>query len=160
MDEADIVRPGVECELADGFQERQPLDVTRRAADLGDDDIHLRVVGEDLDAPLDFIGDVRNDLNGLAEIDALALVIEDLLIDLTAGGVVLARELRAGEPLVMTEVEVRLRAVIEHIHLAVLVGRHRARIEVQVRVELLQRDLEAAVLEQGAERGCRDALAK
>ena len=41
-----------------------------------------------------------------------------------------------------------------------LVGVHRARIDVEVGVELLQRDLEAAVFEQRAQRGRRQALAQ
>ena len=70
------------------------------------------------------------------------------------------RELDVGEPLVMAQVEVGFRAVVQHINLAVLVGVHRARVDVEVGVELLQRDLEAAVLQQRAQRGRRQALAQ
>ncbi len=38
----------------------------------------------------------------------------------------------AGEALVVAEIEVGLRAVVGHEHLAVLVGRHRAGIDVEV----------------------------
>ena len=60
----------------------------------------------------------------------------------------------------MAEVEVGLRAVVEHIDLAVLERAHRARVHVEVGIELLQRDLEAAVFEQRAQRGRRQALAQ
>ena len=82
------------------------------------------------------------------------------LVNLAAGEVVHARELDVGEPLVMAEIEVGFRAVVEHIDLAVLVGVHRAGVHVEIRVELLQHDLEAAVFEQRAERGGRQALAQ
>ena len=111
-------------------------------------------------ALLDFVGHVRDDLHGLAEVFALALVVEHGLIHLAAGQVVQPRQLHVREPLVMAEVEVRLRAVVEHIDLAVLVGAHRARIHVEIRVELLQGDLQAAVFEQRAQRGRRQALAQ
>ena len=111
-------------------------------------------------AALDFVRDVRDDLHGFAEIVAFALVVEHGLVNLAAGEVVHPRELGAGEPLVMAEVEVGLRAVVEHIHLAVLIRAHRAGIHVEIRIELLQRDLEAAIFEQGAERGGGQAFAE
>ena len=60
----------------------------------------------------------------------------------------------------MAEVEVGLRAVVEHIHFAVLIRIHRAGIHVQIWIELLQRDLEAAIFEQRAERGGRQTFAQ
>ena len=49
----------------------------------------------------------------------------------------------------MAKVEVGLRAVIEHVNLAVLEWAHRAGVDVQVRVKFLKRDLEATVFQQG-----------
>ena len=54
----------------------------------------------------------------------------------------------------MAEVEVGLRAVVEHIDLAVLVGRHRAGIHVEIGIEFLHQRRQAAMLEQRAD-GCR-----
>ena len=105
-----------------------------------------------MDAVLDLVGDMRNDLDSLAEVFSLALVIKDRLIHLTAGQVIEAGELHIGEPLIMAEVEVRFRAIVEHINLAVLVRAHRARINVEVRIEFLESDLKAAIFEQGAQR--------
>ena len=147
-------------EFADGLQKRQPFDVAGRAADFGDDDVRLALLSEDVDAVFDFVGDVRNHLHRLAEIFPLALVVEHGLINLAAGEIVQAGEFAIREPLVMAEIQVSLRAVVEHINLAVLIRTHRAGIHVEIWVELLQRDLEAAVFEQGAERGRRQALAQ
>ena len=72
-------------------------------------------------------------------------------------------ELRAGhrgEALVVAEVEVGLGAVVGDVDLAVLERRHRAGVDVDVRVELGHRDREAAGLEQRPDRGGRDALAE
>ena len=52
----------------------------------------------------------------------------------------------------MAEIEIRLRAVIEHVNLAVLERTHRAGVDIEIGVKLLQRDLEAAALEQRTKR--------
>src|ERR1043165_3239164 len=64
------------AELADGFEERQRLDVADRAADLDapEDDALARFA----DALLDLVGDVGDDLHGLAEVVAAALFLDDL----------------------------------------------------------------------------------
>jgi hypothetical protein len=62
-------------------------------------------------------------------------------------------------PVVTLEVEVGLGAVFGDEHLAVLEGAHRARIDVDVGVELLVCDLEPSCLEEAPDRCGRDALA-
>jgi len=68
MDEHDVAVACFQRKLADGFQKRQPLDVARRAADFGDDDVRLGGFGEYVNAVFDFVGDVRDDLHGFAEV--------------------------------------------------------------------------------------------
>ena len=60
----------------------------------------------------------------------------------------------------MAQVEVGLGAVVEDVDLAVLVGAHRAGIDVDVGIELLQPDAQAAVLQQHADRGAGQPLAQ
>ena len=60
----------------------------------------------------------------------------------------------------MAQVEVGLGAVVGDVDLAVLIRAHRARVDVDVRVELLQRDAVAVAFEQRADRGGRQALAE
>src|SRR5215469_5312665 len=60
----------------------------------------------------------------------------------------------------MAQVQVGLGAVVGDVDLAVLVGRHRAGIDVQVGVELAQPHAEAARLQQGAQRCRGDAFAE
>jgi len=52
----------------------------------------------------------------------------------------------------MAEVEVGFGAVVEHINLAVLKRAHRAGIDVEVGIELLERHLESAIFQQRAQR--------
>ena len=147
-------------ELADRLEERQRLDVADRAADLGDDDVGLGLLGEPVDAVLDLVRDVRDDLDGAAEEVAAALLGDERLVDRAGRDVAVAGERLVDEALVVTKVEVGLSPVVGHEDLAVLERAHRAGIDVEVRVELLDRHLETPGLEQSAQRCGRDALAE
>ena len=148
----------LQAELADGLEEGQRLDVADRAADLDDDDVVL--AGDPAHGLLDLVGDVGDDLHGLAEVVAAPLLVDDRLVDLAGGVVVALGGQGVGEALVVAEVEVGLGAVVGDEDLAVLVGGHGARVDVDVGVELHQRDREAARLEDRADRGRGHALAE
>ena len=137
---------------------RQALDVADRAADLAQHEIEAVIALAD--EVLDLVGDVRDHLDGGAEIVAAPLLGEDVLVDAAGGDVVLLVGGAAGEALVMAEVEIGLGAVVGDEHLAVLVGRHRARIDVEIGVELAQAHLVAARLQQRAERRGSETLAE
>jgi hypothetical protein len=62
------------------------------------------------------------------------------------------------EPLVAADVEVGLLAIVGHEHFAVFVRVHRAGINVDVRVDLLETDAIPLELEQEADGRCDDAL--
>src|SRR5438105_863961 len=62
--------------------------------------------------------------------------------------------------LVMAEIEIGLGAVVGDVDLPMLVGAHRAGIDVEVRIELSEPDLEAARLKQRPERRRRETLAE
>ena len=103
---------------------------------------------------------MRDHLDGGAEIVAAPLLLDDGLVDLAGGDVVGPGGLDAGEPLVVAQVEVGLGPVVGDEDLAVLVGAHRPRIDVQIGVELAQADLVAARLQQRAERGGRETFSQ
>ena len=136
----DVLRPDLAAELPDRLEERQRLDVADGAADLGDDDVRGRDLLRAPDPRLDLVRDVRDDLNGRAEKLALALLAQDGVPDRAGGMARVAREVLVDEALVVADVEVGLGTVLGHEHLAVLERAHRARVDVQVRVELLRRD--------------------
>ena len=160
MDEDGVVRPLLQGELADGFEERQPFDVAGGASDLGDEHVSVGGRRHIFDALLDFVGDVRDDLHGLAEVIAAPLFLDDIEIHAAAGEVVELGELGVGEPLVVAQVQVGFGAVVEHVNLAMLERAHGAGVHVEVGDEFLEHDLEAAPFEQGAQRSGRQALAE
>src|SRR5205823_2446005 len=98
--------------------------------------------------------------DGAAEVEALPLLLDDGAIDLAGGEVAVAAQGGVGEALVVAQVEVGLGAVVEDVDLAVLVRAHGARIDVEVGVELLQADAQAAVFEEHADGGTGQSLAQ
>ena len=81
-------------------------------------------------------------------------------VDLAGREIAGAARARAHEALVVAQIEVGLRAVVGDVHLAVLKRAHRARVDVDVGIELHQPDLQAARLEDRAEAGRGNALAE
>ena len=146
-------------DLADRLQERQRLDVADGAADLGDHHVDVGP-GHLQDPRLDLVGDVRDDLDGVAEVLAAPLLGDHAGVDLAGGDVGRAAQLGVEEPLVVADVQVGLGAVVGDEHLAVLERVHRAGVDVEVRVELLHLDPQAAELEQPAEAGGGEPLAE
>ncbi len=134
--------------LANRFHERQRLDVAHRAADFNDRNVNI--LRDLLHSRFNFVGDVRNDLHGLAQIIATPFLGDDLLVEPAGGPVIVARKFGVGEALIVPQVEVGLSPIIGYEHLAVLKRRHRARVHVQVGIELHEVDFEPAALQQTA----------
>ena len=103
---------------------------------------------------------MRNDLHRRAQIVAATLLGDHVLIDPPGRGIIELRRVHPGEPFVVAKVQVGFRPVIGDEHLTMLVRTHRARIDVQIRVEFTQLDLEAASLQQRTKRRCGDSLAQ
>ena len=137
MEVDDVLGADLAPELPDRLEERERLDVADRPADLGDDDVGRRDLLRAADPRLDLVRDVRDDLDGRAEELALALLAQDRVPDRTGGVARVPRQVLVDEALVVADVEVGLGAVLGDEHLAVLERAHRARVDVQVRVELL-----------------------
>ena len=152
------LRPELRVELADRLEERKRLDVADRAADLGQDEVDRLRLGDDQDALLDLVRDVRDHLDRCAEVVAAALAADHRVVDGAGRHVGRARGVLVGEALVVAQVEVGLGAVLGDEDLAVLERAHRPGIDVDVWIELLEGDPVAARDEKAAD-GCRgDAL--
>ena len=162
MKEENVLASDVMAYLACGLEKRLGLDIADGAADLGDHHVRGLPLGVGLvhreDAALDLVGDVRNHLNGVAEVLTAAFLRYHRGVDLPGGHVRAAGEVPVEESFVVSEVEVGFRAVLGDEHLAVLERIHRARIDVEVRIELLHRDAKTAGGEECPEARGRQAL--
>ena len=125
VNEKRVFRAEFQAHLADRFQKGKRLDVADGPADFDDDDVDA--FGNFLDGGFDFVGDVRNHLDGLAEIIAAAFFAENGFVNAAGGPVIVAAELGVREALVVAEVEIGLSAVFGDEHFAVLKRTHRAR---------------------------------
>jgi hypothetical protein len=159
VQEEDVLPSQFVADLAGGLQEGQRLDIADGAADLMDDDVGVAGLhGEHLG--LDLIGDVRDHLDGVAQEVTATLLGDHRGVHLAGGDVRVPGEVLVEESLVVADVQIGLGAVLGDEHLAVLEGVHGARIHVEVGIELLHRDLEAAALQQGPEGRRREPLSQ
>src|SRR5471030_1148239 len=117
-----------EAQLTDRFEERLRLDVADGATDL--DHGHVGIAGALDDPALDFVGDVRDHLDGCAQVITTALFAQDVFVDTASGEVVVLGHGRADEPLVVAQVQVGLGAVVSDEHFTVLERAHGARVNV------------------------------
>jgi len=158
MDIEDILRANLAPHLPDRFQEGQPLDVTNGPPNL--DDHHLRpaLPAETLNPVFDQVGDMGNDLDRAPQEVTPAFLSDDRLINLAGGDIVQPAQLLVHKPLVVAQVQVGFSAVGQDVTLAMLQGRHRAGVHVEVGIKLLHRDADPPALEQPPQRGGRNSL--
>ena len=143
-------------QLARRFKERLRFDIAHGAANL---DHGYVSTGSALDdAPLDFIGDVRNHLNGRAQIVTTALLAQHVFVHAASGEVVVLGHGGADEPLVVAQVKVGFSAVLGDEYFTMLERAHGARINVDVGVQLEHGDLQATRLQDGRQGSRGNAL--
>ncbi len=91
---------------------------------------------------------MRDHLDGFSQVSALTLFFQDGLVDLTGCPVMCLGSTGGCEPFVVTQVEVGFGSVIGDIDFPVLEGTHGPRIDIQVGIEFLDRDLVAVAFEK------------
>ncbi len=158
VDIADIGLAHVGSHLADGFEEGQAFDVAHGAADFAQHEI--QGLGFGLGKGLDGVRHMRDHLHGGAQKFAAAFAGDDIGIDPTRRDIVGLARRHAGEAFVMAEIEICLCPVVGHIDFAMLIGAHRARIDVQIGIELADAHLVAARLQEGGQRGAHESFAE
>jgi hypothetical protein len=119
MNLEEIAFPSSPLQLSHSLDERRALDVTDCASQLNDTHIRrlLRVIDGDSGNPfnpvLDCIRQVWNNLDRFADVLASTLLLDDVLVDLACGDVVLAREGDVEVAFVVAKVEVDFTAIVE-----------------------------------------------
>ena len=152
MNEERVLTPLFIAHLANRFQKRQRFNVADSAADFHNHHIGIAIHGHGTNRILDFVGDVRDDLNCLAQIIAAAFLLDDREINAPGGPVVRLRQVRVGKALVMAQVKISFRAIVSDKDFPVLERRHRSRIDVDVRIEFDKRHPQAASFQQRPDR--------
>ena len=153
-----VLRTKLQAHLANRFEEGKRFNVADGAADF--DNHNVDAFGDFLDSGLNFVGNVRDHLDGFAEVIAAALFGEDGFVDAAGGPIIVAGKLGVSEALIVAKVQVGFRAVFGDKDFAVLKRAHRTGIDVQVRITFLQGDFETATFEETTDRGGSYALSK
>ena len=133
--------------MTDRLQEGKSFDIADGASDFDYTDFGLILLERKTHQPFDLIGDVRDDLDRFPEKCPRPFFAEHIPIDLSGGEVVSGGELLVEEPFVTPDIEVSFTTVARDEYLAVLVGVHRTGVDVEVRIDLLERNAIALELE-------------
>ena len=145
-----VVAAHIVAHLSNRLEERHGLNIANRATDFDDDHVDVVALGDLGDPALDLVGDMRDDLNGLTQIVATPLLADDFVIHLAASHVASLGQIFVDKALVMADIQVGLGTILGDKHLAVLIWRHRPRIDIQIRIQLLNRHAQTARLEHSA----------
>ena len=156
MDVQHVVFAYILFHLADGFQERQAFNIAYRAPDFGDDEIRIVIIAHPKHPGLDLIGNMGNDLHRAAQVIAPAFFRNDGLVDFTGGHIGTLGQVDIYKTFIMAQVKVRFRSVIRHKHFAVLIRAHGSRIDIDIRIKFLYRNLIAPALQQTPQGSCRN----
>ena len=135
-------------QLSDSFHVRGTLDVADGSANLGNHEVIVILLAEQLHVALDLVGDVRHHLDGFAEIVATAFLVNHCLVDTTSGERIRFCSLNAGESLVVSEVEVGLHTIYRYIALTMLIRVQCTRVDVDVWVKLLDSNVVTSCLKK------------
>ncbi len=94
-------------------------------------------------------------LNGRAQIFPAPFAIDNFLIDLTGGHIIALGGGNAGKAFIMTKIKIGLSPIIGDKNFAVLIGTHRAGIDIEIGVQLTQSNLIPTSLKECTEScGC------
>ena len=154
-----VVAADLAAHLAKRFDERNVLDVAYGSPDFHDHDVRIVGLAHVVDAGLDLVGDVGNDLDGSAQKVAAPLAADHAVVDAAGRQVADRAEVFVDEALVVTKVQVGFGAVDGYKYFAVLEGTHGAGVHVDVWIQLHDRNLERPALEQAPDAGDADAFA-
>ena len=160
MDEQAVLPAGFQGDLPGCLDKRLGFDVSDRAADLRDDHVGVRLSADTVDKFLDLVCDMRYHLYGRTEILAAALLIQYIPVDLSRRQVRVFVQILIDKALIMSQIKVRFGSVLRYIDLSVLIGAHGSRIHIDVRVQLLCGNFQAARLQQPSQRSRCDPFSQ
>lgn len=146
------------AELANCLQKRHGFNIADRATDFTKNEIILLITFDN--EVLDLVRDVRNHLNSRAEIISPAFLFDDIPVDTSGRNIVLLVGRTSCKALIVTKIKVSFSAIVGHKDLAVLIRRHRARIDVEIGVELADPHAVSTSLQECRQSGCSDAFSE
>ena len=118
------------------------------------------LLSQEFHVAFNLVGDVWNYLYGLSQVVAMAFLVNYCLVNPTSSQRIRLCGLNVCEPLIVSEVKVCFHTVHSHIAFSMLVWVQRARINIDVRVKLLDGDIVASCLKKLTNRRRNNSLAE
>ena len=146
VDIENIFRTNITFHLANCFKKWQGFNVPDSAADFGDNDIGIAMLGSAHNLFLNHVGDVGDDLNRCAEIFTAAFALQDFRINFPGCDIAVLVQVNINKPLIMAKVEVSLSTIIGDKHFTMLIRVHGAWVNVDIWIKFLNRNLQTAIL--------------
>ncbi len=132
-------------ELANRFEKGKPFDIPHRTSHLNDDHTHTPLLPtNEPDSSLDLVRNMWNHLHRIPEVLSLPLFFNHGAVDLTRRRIVPLTHIDVQEPLVVPQVEVRLRTILGDKDLSVLIRTQGPRIDVQIGIDFQNRHPQSA----------------
>lgn len=103
------------------------------------DDSYIFPFRSSTDPIFHFIGDMRDHLNGLSEIFSFSLFLDDRKINLSGRNTTISRQFFIDKSLIMSKIQISLKAILGHKGFPMLKRRHRSRIDLQIRIQFHHR---------------------
>ena len=160
VDENRVFVPHLMLKLPDGFQKRLALNITYGSSDFNDSDSGIIRSIVSVEPALDLIRNMRNDLHRAAAVIAPTLLVQHRPVNFPRGDIGVFGETFINESLVMSQIQIRFRAIVGDEDFSVLYGVHSSRININIGIKLLHGDLVAPGFQKPSKRGCCDPLAK
>ena len=148
MDQNGILISDLVAELANRLQERLALDIADGAADLDDRDAVFVRGFRAVKSRLDLICDVGDHLYGTSAKVSVTFFLKNSPVNLTSGYVGILIKVLINEALIVPKVQVCLCSIVGDEHLSMLDRIHGTRINIDIRIELLHRDLVPSCLQE------------
>ena len=141
MNEQTVLLPNFQCHLTDRLQERLALNIANRSADFRNHNISSRLFSDRIYKSLDLIGNVRNDLHGIAQILAAALFVQHVPVDLSCRQIGILIQIFIDKSFIVSQIQISFCTVFGYINFAVLIGAHCSRVYIDIWVKFLCRNL-------------------
>jgi hypothetical protein len=158
MNVKDILPAYVALHLTDGLKEGESLDVAHRAPYLDNDNAGLTLCGHLVDTSLYLIGYMWYHLNSAAKKIATPLLGDYRAIDLPLGYAGGSGNVGIDEAFIVTQVEVGFLTIFSNEDLAMLIRRHCPRIDIDVGIQLLNRNRDVTALQNSSYRSDGDSF--
>ena len=143
MDEQAVLISHLQSDLAHSLQKRLGFNIPDGPSDLCDHHVRICLFSHAVHEFLDLIGNMRDHLDRGAQVFSSPLFVENVPVDLSGCQIGVLVQVLVNEPLIVAQIQVGFRPVLGHIYLSVLVRTHGPRIDIDIRIQLLGRHLQA-----------------